>query len=636
MAAAYRSVSLATLYFSEALEKRFAGLRRPRFVVRDYSRCFTEVDVSFVRDILLLEPDIIGLSSFFWNLEQNIRLAELAKSLRAQVFTVFGGPQVGSVEHAARLMEKHPSIDAILCGEADLTFPELVFRVLAGEDPAGLPGLVSRQEGEVRACGGACFVEDLAELPLVFHDQSEYLKEHFNDRAVVPLQTLRGCKGRCSYCLYGASPLRLFPLERVAKEIAFVCSQRAKHVRVCDGLFGGSKSRAMELFSIIKQLNRDSTFYIYPDPDHVDADYVRAARDANCRMISLGVETMDRAVSAAVGRKFTESVFRDALAHLAQGPGTPQVDMMLGLPGQTAASLAQDLSTLRLEGADHILFSPLMVFPGTSLADTSKPGAISTLQTPQRFGYDRGLGTAEYCSLLATAEAFRLLRVLHRTDRYIRHACKEDSAYARGLSALFSASSGKFKDEVRDLNEALHASAAFLRENARCLAEKAAAVLAHCTELPPSQSAYLPEVAKIDILEAAMHRRREELAQGVDKPSPYPRVLLPDELVRRRWALSQEAWLQCHAVPYAVACGGGEEGNARSDQVCCVYYCPDASLYFVDSGELSFLQRFSEPTCLFDADNPYSSAVLERAANWIRRGVLVAADSTQEGGSDQR
>ncbi|MCK5506463.1 MAG: hypothetical protein KAJ10_14975, partial [Thermodesulfovibrionia bacterium] len=69
--------SLAAAFFYENIKKKFTEINIPRFIVRDYSRVFSEVNSSFIRDILLYRPDIIGFSCFFWNFDSNVRLSEI-------------------------------------------------------------------------------------------------------------------------------------------------------------------------------------------------------------------------------------------------------------------------------------------------------------------------------------------------------------------------------------------------------------------------------------------------------------------------------------------------------------------------------------------------------------------------------
>ena len=603
----YHSFSLAAGFFVEIVRARLTGVKNVRLLVRNYSRCFTEVDISFVRDILLFKPDVIGFSCFFWNLEQNLKLAELAKSLHSDTMTVFGGPQMGTVDEARELVGKHRSIDAILCGEADFAFPELVYRIVCGDETRDIAGLVTRNGDDIRTENGPCFVEDLGTLPLVFHEGSEYVAKHLCAKDVMPLQTLRGCRQNCSYCLYATGGVRLFPLDRVEKELAFLCHQRVRHVRICDSHFGGSKARAMELFSIIRHLNTQTTFYVYPDPRHVDRAYVQAAQNANCKTVSLGVETADPSVSTAVHRRFDAEEFRHAFVALRDGGETPQVDMMFGLPKQTTQSYCSDLVRLRLDSADKVLFSPLMVFPGTNLARHAEAKKVSILDTPQRYGFSSSLGKAEYASLIMMTESYRLLSMLHRTDWYIRSAFNCDSRYAKSLGSWFYASVGACRRDVLELRDALQASAAYIRAYAKRLTEEVVVLLAKAIgrELPELE--FLSEIVRMDILEVAMKRRKDELARDILPELGGPHVFFLDEVVRQQWVLGQDAWLECHAVPHAIACKGEskppeEDGN----ELFCVYLCPECTIFFVDSREFAFLERFSRPSYIFDAEIEYT------------------------------
>ncbi|MBI5417197.1 radical SAM protein, partial [Candidatus Poribacteria bacterium] len=305
------SLSLAAAYFYENIKKQFIGIKNIRFIVREYGRFFTEVNTSFIRDILLYKPDIVGFSCFFWNFDSNKKLSILAKSLLPEVFTVFGGPQVGSINDAVNIIKENSSIDAILCGEADFTFPELAYRAFADKPISDIPGLVIKKDGKLYPGKDSNYAADLSNLPIVYCNDNDYVVSCLNRGGVIPFQTLRGCKNKCSYCLYCTNPIRFFNLKKVEKEVEYICSNMVKNVRICDSHFGGSYARAMEIFDIIKYYNKETKFSIYPDPDHIDDQYIKSARDAKCKIISLGLETLDKKVSSKINRKIdTQKTFK--------------------------------------------------------------------------------------------------------------------------------------------------------------------------------------------------------------------------------------------------------------------------------------------------------------------------------------
>jgi radical SAM superfamily enzyme YgiQ (UPF0313 family) len=629
-ASPYPSFSLAAAIFSAAFRPFYPGPDSLRFLVRDYSRFFSTVDLCFIRDLLLLQPQLIGFSCFFWNLDQNLRIASLAKALHPSVFIVFGGPHVGLTRDAVKLMEENRAVDAIACGEADLRFPELAYRVLSGLPIEGLGGLVFRRNGDLLVQDGPACISDPKDIPLVFNDQNEYVTTGLSRYDVVPLQTLRGCRNRCAYCLYPSNGLRPFPLDRVEKEVAFLCGRGIRHVRVCDSHFGGTRDRAMALFDIISGVNTETAFYVYPDPAHLDREYLERARRANCHCISLGVQTLDPVVSAAVNRS-TDSDGLQALLSLFREHGhTPQIDMMLGLPDQTAKSLAADLAELRLKNAGEILFSPLMLYPGTDLAEGELTRRMRRMMTFQGYSFSASIGEVGYSRMILSSEAYRLLRLLHRTEWYIRNAVGDDAVYREHMTAWFDTSRGEHADALVETCERLRASSEHVRSQAASLSVRMKRLLQEGMKLSLANMEFIDEVITVDILEAAMRRRNEELRRDIQPAPQASGVIFPEEALGCKWVVQRDVWLQVHAAPPAVLLKderARKEPSAR--QSFCLYVCPGAEIAFLSQGEFTFLERFTEPRYIFDDHNPYSTTALDVARKWLNAGVLTRVQTKQ-------
>lgn len=104
-------------------------------------------------------------------------------------------------DRSAEYLQILAFIDAFMLGEADITFPELVERVLAGGDWRSVPGVVFRNDA-----GALVFnplppkIDDLDTVPFMARDiLSEYQKRY---AANVPasILTSRGCHYRCTFC----------------------------------------------------------------------------------------------------------------------------------------------------------------------------------------------------------------------------------------------------------------------------------------------------------------------------------------------------------------------------------------------------------------------------------------------------
>ena len=61
--------------------------------------------------------DLYGFSTYIWNVESHVKLAENLKALRPNCHITFGGPEVSY--HDTAWLEAHPFIDSLLRGEGE-------------------------------------------------------------------------------------------------------------------------------------------------------------------------------------------------------------------------------------------------------------------------------------------------------------------------------------------------------------------------------------------------------------------------------------------------------------------------------------------------------------------------------------
>jgi hypothetical protein len=332
---------------------------------------------------------------------------------------------------------------------------------------------------------------------------------------------------------------------------------------------------------------------------------------------------MDPVVADEVNRSFKQEEFRHALNMLRECARMPQVDMMFGLPAQTAESFQRDLIELQLEGLENVLFSPLMVFPGTKMDAANGEMRLSIMDTPQRYGHSKALNQDDYASLIMLGLSYQVLSRFRRANHYIRSIMNNRRHYEQSIERWFSASLGPNRDAVLALHDELSLSSGYIRSNASQIAASAAGLLIAAIKQKLLEPELLTELARMDILEAAMRMRKLELSRDILPQPSLTRMITPDEFVKLRWCLNREAWLEIHNVPSEIAVKGEDHlSGESSNQVFCVYFCPAGKIFYADEREFSFLGRFAQPAALFDAENPFSSEIMELAGKWSSLGIL--------------
>ena len=580
-----------------------------------------------MQDISLLNPDILAFSNFFWNYQENLNLAALAKSLNPEIFVVFGGPQTGDLESAARILKSASAVDAVLCGEADFTFPELIYRFFNGSLTTDLPGLSLRIDNEIHQGPSEYFVKDLAGLPRVYHEKNDYVKARLNRWQPVPLETLRGCRDNCAYCFYCVNTLRLKPLQTVEAEIAFLCKEQFKHVRVCDSHFGGAPSRALELFEIIKLYNTgDTAFYIYPDSYHLDEKYVQAARAAGCRLISLGIETLDEHVAEAIGRRTRNEKQLAALELLRKNGPVPQVDLIFGLPGQTTQSFINDIIELKLHGVTNILFSPLTVFPGTRLSSQADQFKLRLLPTPKGHALSQEMDQSGYGEVFAAITTFGILSSLNQTERQLfRH--RQPTIDQEGfLRRLFSKQYLARIDLLSELSVFLNSNSAYMIKYQFRFRDDIRAFLGPAPGKNEPDEQFLDEAIRLDLFRRAMTNRSIELVQDVHGGRPGAPIFTSEDFMNGRFCLRDNIWLEKFGLaPGMISEKYNVKMGKQAQAAFCLFECQAPELFYISEDEFDFLGRLREPHIPADSARHSLEHQLKMAKKWAGQGILQPA-----------
>ena len=143
-------------------------------------------------------------------------------------------------------------------------------------------------------------------------------------------------------------------LERLGEEISLVGGRLGGRGRVRRIAFGGGSPNAIApaAFARLVEQVRAAFCCDHPvlsvevDPRGFDEDWAAVLADTGASRVSLGVQTFDPAIQAAIGRVQPEDDIRRTVA-LLRGARVASInfDLMYGLPAQTDASLRATLDT---------------------------------------------------------------------------------------------------------------------------------------------------------------------------------------------------------------------------------------------------------------------------------------------------
>jgi oxygen-independent coproporphyrinogen-3 oxidase len=177
------------------------------------------------------------------------------------------------------------------------------------------------------------------------------------------------CEELCLYCgcntsvVHSEAP-RLAYAGALCREIALVAASIGHRPRVTHIHWGGGTPTALPAASLLAitaclhthfDIAADAEIAIELDPRHLPADCLAALPEMGINRASLGVQDFDPAVQNAVGRVQSFETTQQVAAQLrAQGIASLNLDLMYGLPLQTAASVAATARQALALNADRV------------------------------------------------------------------------------------------------------------------------------------------------------------------------------------------------------------------------------------------------------------------------------------------
>jgi putative oxygen-independent coproporphyrinogen III oxidase len=217
------------------------------------------------------------------------------------------------------------------------------------------------------------------------------------------------CRSKCPYCDFN-SHVSHQPIDQprfgraFAAEIA-ASAARAPGRSVSSVFFGGGTPSLMEpatVAMILEAIARhwrmadDAEVTLEANPTSVEAGRFAGYRAAGVNRVSLGVQALDDAALAALGRTHTAQEALAAIAIARRIFPRYSFDLIYARPGQTPAAWREELRRAIVQAGEHLSLYQLTIEPDTPFAALHAGGRLVTPDDDQaRNLYDV---TQEVCS----------------------------------------------------------------------------------------------------------------------------------------------------------------------------------------------------------------------------------------------
>ncbi len=368
-----------------------------------------------VEELLALNPQVIGLGIYIWNVVETTQVLRLLKALRPDIKVVLGGPEVS---HEVDAQEICRLADHVITGWGDVSFPKICRALLDGPQP-----LMKVIAGEQPPLDALAFPYD------------EYTDADIAKRLLY-VEASRGCPFKCEFCLSALDKTAwAFELDAFMAEMDGLYQRGARNFKFVDRTFNlrvEHSVRILQFFLDRLQMANEAAveapnlfvhFEVVPDslPDRLKELIVQFP--AGSLQFEVGIQSFNPEVQQRISRKQDNLKTADNLRWLvSQSQAHVHADLIFGLPGETLESFAAGFDRLYALAPHEIQFGILKRLRGTPIArhtqdfamvyDPQTPYTIlqnstidfATLQRIQRF--------ARYWDMIANSGRFLRARSL--------------------------------------------------------------------------------------------------------------------------------------------------------------------------------------------------------------------------------
>jgi len=314
-------------------------------------------------------PDLVGVTCMTVEFPRAAEIARRLKHDRPDVPVLVGGAHVNAVGRQA--LEEGAGFDFACVGEGEHLACELAAALEHGDDPAAIPGLVSRRENDILTAPPRPPPSDYDALPFPAWDL-------FRPVDTLPLLTHRGCPFRCVFCSHnsGFKPRYRTPANVLAEVEEILERYRPARIRIEDETFGLHLGRTKAILEgiIERGLHRRVRFSAQTRVDRVDEEFMRLLRTANFELLELGVESGNPEILRAVEKGITLEQVERAVALAKRNGLRVWCKFILGHPHETHTTIRDTIDFIAKVNPHQLSVSIMTPFPGTPIHEMALRG----------------------------------------------------------------------------------------------------------------------------------------------------------------------------------------------------------------------------------------------------------------------
>ena len=311
--------------------------------------------------------ELVGITATTPLIGNALELSRRIKQEWPHTLTVLGGV------HPTVLPDEvlgEPAVDLVVRGEGENTLCEIA----AGKAWETIEGVSYRREGLISHNPDRELIRDLDSLPFpAYHllPMSKYRPAAGAAKRTPATSVLatRGCPGRCTFCyrIFGNS-LRFRSGEKVAEEVKLLQDRYGiREVCFYDDTFTAVKRVVRAFCQTVVDWKLDLTWSCFTRIDAFEEETFRMMKEAGCHQVMFGVESANQNILKNINKKINVDSAEQVIRSMQKLGLDVRAAFMLGNPGETEATMEENIRfALRLD-PDLVQFNITTPFPGTEM-----------------------------------------------------------------------------------------------------------------------------------------------------------------------------------------------------------------------------------------------------------------------------
>jgi hopanoid biosynthesis associated radical SAM protein HpnJ len=316
------------------------------------------------------DRDLVVIHTSTPSFRQDVHTAELLKERNPRLMIGLIGAKV-AVE-TQKSLEASAAIDFVARNEFDFTIKDIAEGMPLGE----VAGISYRNEaGEIVHNPDRAVIEDMDQLPFVspVYKRDLTIEKYFGGylkHPYVSFYTGRGCKSRCTFCLWpqtvGGHNYRTRSIPHVIEEVKYVMREmpQVKEIFFDDDTLTDNRPRVEEL---ARELGKLGVTWSCNAKANVPYETLKIMREGGLRLLLVGYESgnqkilhnIKKGLRTDVARQFTKDCHK--LGIVIHGT------FILGLPGETLETIEETINYAKEIDPHTIQVSLAAPYPGTFL-----------------------------------------------------------------------------------------------------------------------------------------------------------------------------------------------------------------------------------------------------------------------------